>query len=375
MIALLPVLWFSFDRMYVLNSGAVYEAEVLDCSGSWVRRGSSGNRAGTMELRHKPVAYAETGVKAVGAVLLSHEWCVRMLGSQVALVSAKGMPPRYISFIQYWLILSLGWYLAGVWLLALLGTRAPLLVTFNVGYFASAAIMVYAELNPHTAPELAQDPSARILSLCVKRELLDQDVEAPALLRSLRCQNALISELGSLPPLAALEALYLQGSSLTSLESAPALPALRKLSVAGSGALTSLAGIERYTQLTELQANQCALSDLDGLDALSELRIVAFMRNRLQTQALQALSDLNALEDVLLNYNDIEDLSALAAKPQLRELQAYGNRISDVSALYGNTALTLVGVRGRADIPCAQIRTLRSKLAPDARVFGPKACD
>ena len=65
----------------MLNAGSVHKAELLDCSGSWVRRGSSGNRAGTMELRHKADAYAETGVRAVGSILLSYEWSVRMLGS------------------------------------------------------------------------------------------------------------------------------------------------------------------------------------------------------------------------------------------------------------------------------------------------------
>ena len=375
LLALLPVLWFSYDRMIVLSTGSVYDARILDCSGSWVRRSSGSGRPGRLQLRHTPVAYTETGLKAVGGILLSHEWCLRQLGSKVAVATAEGTEPRLISFIQYWLALSLGWYIAGIWLLALLGTRAPLLVTFNVGYLASAVVLAYVELYPATAPDKADDPSATVLALCTERELHDQQVNDAAALQSFRCQNPYVSDLASLPSLDTVTALYLQGSSLESLESAPALPSLRTLSVAGSDTLVSLKGIERLPGLTELQANQSAVSDLAGVEALTQLRVVAFMRNRLDSDDVAVFANLDALEDVVLNYNDIADISAFANKPKLREFQVYGNRVRDVSPLYGNTALTLAGVRGRGNVPCEQILMLRSKLAADARVFGPKACD
>ena len=48
--------------------------------------------------------------------------------------------------------------------------------------------------------------------------------------------------------------------------------------------------------------------------------------------------------------------------------------ISDISPLFGNTSMKIVGVRGKGNVPCVQVQKLRS-IIPDARVYGPKKCD
>ncbi len=224
--------------------------------------------------------------------------------------------------------------------------------------------------------ENVEDVEAAPLSaidICVQESMADKGVRERVNLKYLICQGAKIDDLSTLADLVNLEELYLQDNDLTSLETIPELDKLRVISVANNKNLTSLKGIEKPISLEELQANKAGIQDLSGVEALSNLKIVGLMMNDIEN--VDVFTSLEHLEDVTLNYNNIKDISAFAGKPKLREFQVYSNAVHDVTPLMENIKLKKVGVRGKGDIPCEQIEQLKSVLAEDAKVWGPKSCD
>ncbi len=85
--------------------------------------------------------------------------------------------------------------------------------------------------------------------------------------------------------------------------------------------------------LTELRANNGAISDLTGLDQYGDNLISAdFGRNQISDISILVL--LNNLTSLSLSQNPIEDISLLAGLPQLVSLDISGMPITDYSVLY-----------------------------------------
>lgn len=76
----------------------------------------------------------------------------------------------------------------------------------------------------------------------------------------------------------------------------------------------------------------------------------------------------------MLSYNKITDIEPLASKPNLTTLLLYRNDVKDITPLYNNLSLQLLGVKGRGKVPCKQIDGIRKQLSPDAKIWGQNAC-
>ncbi len=89
--------------------------------------------------------------------------------------------------------------------------------------------------------------------------------------------------------------------------------------------------------LRHLEAEAAGVEDLSGLECARNLQILILDDN--QIADVTALVGLTALVELNLNDNQIADVSALAGLTALEELNLSGNQITDVSALAGLTAL------------------------------------
>ena len=89
--------------------------------------------------------------------------------------------------------------------------------------------------------------------------------------------------------------------------------------------------------LRHLEAEAAGVEDLSGLECARNLQILILDDN--QIADVTALVGLTALVELNLNDNQIADVSALAGLTALVELNLSGNQITDVSALAGLTAL------------------------------------
>jgi parallel beta-helix repeat protein len=124
--------------------------------------------------------------------------------------------------------------------------------------------------------------------------------------------------------------------------------------------ITSLAGLEYCTHLTELYLdhNQIGditviqnlpdltdlsldynqIGDISALAGLSRLRVLNLEGN--QVHSIAALSGALALEELYLSLNNITDIFALSDLPNLDILALYGNQVSDIAPLVDNLGLS-----------------------------------
>ncbi|MBY4678753.1 DUF3592 domain-containing protein [Marinobacterium arenosum] len=381
-----------YDRATVIVNSSLVPATITDCGSEWVKVSDtpSGLARPTRyrdQVQYYPKAVTANGDEAVGWLMMpTRALCSQMVGKDVSVFVHHSDPSenRIHSFLQFWamplFILAFAisvplssYSITGV---RIFGVAFALsftgLVLDEIGMLETDRPRSAANEGTQEANEVAS-PSKKALDRCVFTSMFKEKVEHRHQIKSLLCMDEQISDLSSIADLYRLQELYLQGNALSSLAGVQPLTQLRKLSVAGNKMLTSTKGIENLLMLEEFQANKASISDLSGLDKLSDLRVVGLMMNEISD--VSVFSALSKLEDVTLNYNRIQDISAFANKPALKNFMAYSNDISDVSPLYGNTAMSAVGLRGRKEIPCEQIARLRSVLDNSAVVYGPKHCD
>jgi len=376
---IIPTLWLVYDRASLLLQAEVQQATIIGCDSKWVKHSPRPGESGTARSNplYTPIAKSEQGVRARGTLWWpSKKFCLRSLNKDVSILvhPTEQENNRIFSFFQFWLFPAVALYIT---LLILSNINRPSVGKNIVLTLAMIGLVTTGFFNEiYSTPDITHssgkmDRSAKALDRCVSAQIVEQRLQARSELTYLLCQDFSISNLSSLSDLVNLEQLYLQNNALTSLETLPALPKVRKISVAGNQ-LDSLKGIERLPALEELQANKNSIIELSGVEQLANLKVVGLMFNEIHSIA--AFTNLQQLEDIVLNYNAIKDISPLANKPKLKELQVYSNNVHDITPLYSNTNMTIAGIRGKGNVPCEQIRTLKKKLSPAAKVWGQKGC-
>ncbi len=100
---------------------------------------------------------------------------------------------------------------------------------------------------------------------------------------------------------------------------------------------------QAYTGLRTLYLQQNAISEVEGLEALTQLRTLVLAKNLLGPRVGPGLHTLALLEALDLSDNMIEHVDGLDALPRLKTLVLSGNRmraVADVAHLAGCPALT-----------------------------------
>jgi hypothetical protein len=149
-----------------------------------------------------------------------------------------------------------------------------------------------------------------------------------------------------------------------SLEADEELTCLRASSLteltAEEAAIQDLRGIEALTGLTELHLSGNPITDLSPLRGLASLEVLflsggsvrdlsplrSLQRLRILHIGSNAITDISPLEhvvrlqDLSITYNVVSDIGPLSGLTELEVLRVYNNPISDISALRGLTKLT-----------------------------------
>jgi internalin A len=175
----------------------------------------------------------------------------------------------------------------------------------------------------------------RQMSALVELEVQDNPVRdfsvlahLPAL-RELEISSDQLSAFATTDSLPALWSLRIYGQC-ESLRALPSLPNLRALDLNG---VSSLDGIERFTELRNLYTGSGDLSDLSPLSSLTKLTHLNISRNKVASAA--PLARLFALRRFLAMGNRIRSVEPLARLPVLHEVSLKENPVSpaDVQAL------------------------------------------
>lgn len=162
--------------------------------------------------------------------------------------------------------------------------------------------------------------------------------------------------LASVSPICGLSSLTwlnAERNSIASLDDMSRLTALKHLSLSNNS-LTSIGNLSTCTNLTELFLSNNALTDISSLSALTGLMYFDFSYNQIADIPawsedsplvsidgshnliidLDVLSGLKQLNDVYMDYNaEISNIDALAKCPMLIQVNVYGTKVTDVSAL------------------------------------------
>lgn len=108
--------------------------------------------------------------------------------------------------------------------------------------------------------------------------------------------------------------------------------------------ITSLEGIQWFSNLTSVQFYNDDLTDIDPLGALAKLSTINLEQNKISD--ISALAKLKNVTSLDLWINDVSDISALAGMKSLTYLDFRDNKISDISSLSGLTKVTHLALEG-----------------------------
>src|SRR5690625_846099 len=120
--------------------------------------------------------------------------------------------------------------------------------------------------------------------------------------------------------------------------------------VASSSGIEELTGLEHATNLEFLSLEFNNINDISALGSLTEL-IELYLTDNLISD-ISTLENLDNLEKLYLDFNNINDISALGNLTNLVELALYNNNISDITTLGSLTELEVLvlGVNQISDI-------------------------
>lgn len=282
---------------------------------------------------------------------------------------------RINSFFQFWLfpsfiLLALGFFA--------FGRNARLNLLFFAGFFTIAGGATAKEfgafdsmLGSTKVPR--QLHSQMVLNFCIQKAVVEERVQYKADLRRLNCSSFNITDISALADFTGLQELRLWRNNVTSLQPLQNMTELRVLGLSRNWKLASFQGLESLTKLETLHARNMKVTDLTHLSGMKNLRVVDLYGNKISD--ISVLEDLSNLEEVTLSRNPVEDISPLRNKPSLKKVSFYKSQVRDISALYGNGHLEQAGINQmKGCVDCGQVRGLRGRLLPSAKVYVPKFC-
>ncbi len=137
------------------------------------------------------------------------------------------------------------------------------------------------------------------------------------------------------------------------------------LSFVASGLTEVPKGIEKLTQLKDLDLWHNQLISVKSLEELTQLRSLALFSNQLtEVKGLEKLVKLTALH---LNDNKLTEVKGLENLTQLKGLALGKNKLTDVNGLEKLTQLKALVLTGNPDLTKAQIDELQKAL-PECKI-------
>jgi Leucine-rich repeat (LRR) protein len=124
--------------------------------------------------------------------------------------------------------------------------------------------------------------------------------------------------------------------------------------------LSDLTGLENLTQLTVLRLGSNQLTDVKGLEKLTQLTTLQLNDNQLTD--VKGLENLTQLKTLGLRGNQLTDVKGLENLTQLKELYLGGNKLTDVASLENLMKLETLYLEDNPDLTKAQIDELQKAL-------------
>ena len=197
-------------------------------------------------------------------------------------------------------------------------------------------------------------------------------------LRYLFAEYGGISDIRPLSAFARLDRVILDGNPVEDLSPLADLPRLRTLGIdetgvadlgfvaevapalvqlyADSNGISDLAGVERLTNLRFLHVSDNDIDDLSSLEQLEKLEYFDAWHNRIDD--LSPLAGLTSLRSLRLDGNRIQSLAPLRGLKQLSRLRAPSNRVADLSPLADLTDLVEVHLARNEIVDVAPLANL-----------------
>ena len=178
-----------------------------------------------------------------------------------------------------------------------------------------------------------------------------EDLALLPYLTSLTIENGLAGQLKYLSNLSQLQSLTLSGCTPTEeeLDIIAKLPNLKKLTME-SCSLSSIAPLQKATELTYLNLNNNAIRNIDPLANLINLQELNLSHNVLTS--LNALATLNNLQELDVSYNVLTSITPICTNTALRKLNISHNTVAELDSIDNLAELTYLfaGYNSLADI-------------------------
>jgi len=113
-------------------------------------------------------------------------------------------------------------------------------------------------------------------------------------------------------------------------------------------------------KVTELSLNRSQLTDVKGLEKLTQLKSLYLSQNKLTD--VKGLEKLTELTELWLYENQLTDVKGLEKLTQLTWLMLQNNKLTDVTGLEKLTKLTRLSLEINPDLTKAQIDELQKAL-------------
>lgn len=174
-------------------------------------------------------------------------------------------------------------------------------------------------------------------------------------LTTLKVLDVSYNALTSVAPLSSctsLTKLYVNNNSLANLSGLEGVKSLTTLSAAFNS-LTDVSALQSVASLVQLDISNNKLTNISTLSALNKLQTLNFSRNQVKKLpewkkdcalvsidgsynklgSISTMSGYKNLNEVIMDYNQLYYVNALANCPNLIKVSVYGNEVSDVSDL------------------------------------------
>ena len=122
--------------------------------------------------------------------------------------------------------------------------------------------------------------------------------------------------------------------------------------------ITSIEGIEKFTNLTYLDLHVNNIENISVLEGLTNLTELDLWDNKIED--ISALEGLTNLTDLDLRYNEIKDISALEGLTNLTDLNLENNNVEDISVLEGLTNLTYLDLSNNNVEDISKLESLKN---------------
>lgn len=171
-----------------------------------------------------------------------------------------------------------------------------------------------------------------------------EDLQYLAFLEKLTINNSISGQLANISGLSNLKELLITDTTVTA-EELPIigrLPNLKKLTLNGCS-LSTTAGLDLATELTNLNLSNNAIRNIEPLEKLTSLQELVLSHNALND--VSSISKLTALTTLDVSYNNIPSLSPISTSViGLKWLDASSNALKDITGFEKLTALEHLGI-------------------------------